>query len=151
MDTVQTVDANIENDLPLITAFLNTDNHIFQNQFEDIENEMIRIKPDIENDLINTSFMKHLNYIIKNFDKVKSAYAPDEINLKDLQSINRVYSKIIETIDVRELELLWFLRHSRRGELQRFMDIAKLNYETFIKLLALRKPNNDIRVAFYDN
>ena len=48
---------------------------------------------------------------------------------KYLQEIYDHCKEVYDTITVRELNLIWFLRNSRKGVDMSFLSAAKLNYE----------------------
>ena len=67
-------------------------------------------------------------------------YTPaDGITKESLQEKYDRCKEVYDTIKTRELTLLWFLRHSRKGIDMLFLDAAELNYKAHQAKNALYK------------
>lgn len=69
----------------------------------------------------------------------------EEINMtkEELQAKYNRLKFVLETITTKELQTIWYLRNSRRGEISRFYNAAKDNYETYMTVLMLNAVSDE--------
>lgn len=73
-------------------------------------------------------------------------YEPEDweeigITKEMLQEDYNRFKDILDTLELCEMRLIWYLRNLGRGEVRRFFALAKSNYEIYQATLNLRYPN----------
>lgn len=63
-----------------------------------------------------------------------------DITKEDLQNDYLHMKEVFETLTIFEMKMIWYLRHSAKGEIYRFFTFAEKNYHLFHELHTLSKP-----------
>jgi len=87
--------------------------------------------------------MQTTQELIKDLQNRITDYNPkvkDGITKEKLQTLYNMAKEISETLSLTEIQLLWYLRNTRRGETFRFMKAAQKLYEAITEFKSLSEP-----------
>jgi len=76
--------------------------------------------------------MKTMQELLKSLRKRITEYNPEDegdITKEELKSHYKMAKEISQTLDLKEIRLLWYLRNAQRGDTFRFMKAAQKLYE----------------------